>query len=160
MFSFDATEWQYIYSTGCKKRKVWSFCCTYFVMMFRLCVMNNGTSTYFAPGRGVRQGDPPSAYLFLLGLEILLVAIRTNENIEGIIIIKENAWTALLSKENKPAHTWLRLVEHFAKLHAAQRQKNKAMWFVCLKKESSRNPLGNKWATEPNKGRRSILFVQ
>ena len=37
------------------------------------CVMNNGNSTgYFPLERGTRQGDPPSAYLFITVLEILL----------------------------------------------------------------------------------------
>ena len=37
------------------------------------CVMNNGNSTgYFPLERGTRQGDPPSAYLFILVLEILI----------------------------------------------------------------------------------------
>ena len=53
------------------------------------CVSNNGTSTpYFKIKRGVRQGDPIAAYLFTLAIELLAIAIRTNENIEGIKINK------------------------------------------------------------------------
>ena len=51
------------------------------------CNINNGfTSDYFEVGRGVRQGDPLSPILFILGLEILACSIRENENIQGFQI--------------------------------------------------------------------------
>ena len=54
------------------------------------CVINNGTtSTYFAVDRGVRQGDPLSPYLFVLGVEILAHMIRVNENIKGLKIMNQ-----------------------------------------------------------------------
>ena len=49
--------------------------------------MNNGRSTgYFPLERGTRQGEPLSAYLFILALEILLIRIRENADIKGVII--------------------------------------------------------------------------
>ena len=51
------------------------------------CVMNNGHSTdYFPLKRGTRQGDPLSAYLFIVALEVMLFQVRSNEQIEGIKI--------------------------------------------------------------------------
>ena len=51
------------------------------------CVMNKGHSTgYFPLKRGTRQGDPLSAYLFILALEVMLFQVRSNEQIEGIKI--------------------------------------------------------------------------
>lgn len=54
------------------------------------CIINNGfTSNVFTVSRGVRQGDPLSPLLFILGLEILACHIRQNEKIQGILIRNE-----------------------------------------------------------------------
>ena len=51
------------------------------------CIINNGhTCQYFQIGRGVRQGDPLSPYLFIICIELLSIAIRQNDQVKGIKI--------------------------------------------------------------------------
>ena len=53
------------------------------------CVMDNGHSTgYFALKRRSRQGDPLSAFLFLLTIEVIFIMIRSNVSIKGLNIFE------------------------------------------------------------------------
>ena len=53
------------------------------------CVINgDNTTPYFNLKKGACQGDPVSAYLFILPLEVIFVFIKSNENIKGIEIFK------------------------------------------------------------------------
>ena len=49
------------------------------------CIINGGfTTKYFKLDKGTRQGDPISAYLFILALEIVFNLIKQNKDIHGI----------------------------------------------------------------------------
>ena len=51
------------------------------------CVINGGfTTQYFNLEKGARQGDPISAYFFILALELLFELIKNNDDIRGITI--------------------------------------------------------------------------
>ena len=52
------------------------------------CVINGGTTTrYFSLKRSTRQGDPISAYLFILVLEIIFIFIKERENVQGLTVL-------------------------------------------------------------------------
>ena len=55
------------------------------------CVIKAGTTTnYFSYGRGALQGELISAFLFVLGLEILFLLIKSKPEIEGMTIFGYN----------------------------------------------------------------------
>ena len=64
------------------------------------CVMNNGLTTGpFLLGRGVRQGDPLSPYLFILALETLAIKIREDCNVQGLKIGEEMIKLSLFAED-------------------------------------------------------------
>ena len=51
------------------------------------CIINGGnTNKCFKLEKGITQGDPISAYLFILVLEIFFLCIKENKNIKGLNI--------------------------------------------------------------------------
>ncbi len=66
--AFDSIQWHYI-EQGLKRVKFSPTFQKWFQILYNdvsSCVINNGRSaSYFTLGRGVRQGDPLSAYLFI-----------------------------------------------------------------------------------------------
>ena len=51
------------------------------------CLINGGNTTkYFKLQKGARQGDPVSAYRFILCLEIVLILIKANKRVKRINI--------------------------------------------------------------------------
>ena len=87
------------------------------------CVTNNGfASDFFNLERGVRQGCPLSGMLFILGIEILALAIIQNSKIQGIAVgsrlIKITPYaddTTVFLRNQESMNVLLELPEKFAR---------------------------------------------
>ena len=87
--AFDTIKWSFLHNTLLAMNFGNNFCKWIKIIYTDICscCMNNGhTSRYFKPSRGIRQGCPVSALLFVLVAEILATHLRTNANISGISI--------------------------------------------------------------------------
>ena len=87
--AFDQYEWEFwervLRVFGFPESFIWLLKRHY--KNIKSCVVNGGTSTkYFSIKRGVKQGDPPSGLIFILGIELFAIKIRANKMIEGIEI--------------------------------------------------------------------------
>ena len=102
------------------------------------CVTNNGfASPFFNLNRGVRQGCPLSGLLFVLGIELLNLAIQTNSNIKGIKVgdkeIKNTLYaddTTLFVKDIESVQELLEMLAKFRRCSGLELNKSKteAMW--------------------------------
>ena len=84
--AFDSLDWNFLFKTLNFFNFGQSFT-KWIDVIYRkpeACVKNNGyLSDFFDISRGVRQGCPVSALLFLLCVEILGIKIRTNNLLQG-----------------------------------------------------------------------------
>ena len=87
--AFDTVSWKFI----TKALKIFNFgdsiikWVNLFYSNANSCIIQNGfISEFFTLGRGCRQGDPLSPYIFLLCAEILGILMRNNKNIKGIVL--------------------------------------------------------------------------
>ena len=120
------------------------------------CVLNNGfLSSPFQLERGVRQGDPLSPYLLLIAIEIMAISTRTNENIEGIKIGKDETRSLLYADDMtatlaniSSVKKVIQTLNDFEKCSGLKMNlsKTKAMW-IGKNKNSLETPLGLEWCT-------------
>jgi hypothetical protein len=98
------------------------------------CIANNGyLSESFYIYHSIRQGDPISPLVFILGLEILFIHLRSDPNIRGIKILKnEIKLTAYADdasyflKDQASAENLLKIVEKFSKVSGLEVNRTKS----------------------------------
>ena len=154
--AFDFIEWNFLFKALDKlnfgpdfKNWVQTFYCN-----ITSCVTNNGfASDFFNLERGVRQGCPLSGTLFVIGIEILALAIKKNPKIEGIRVgareIKITQYaddTAVFLKNPESMSVLLDLLEKFERCSGLKinRTKSEAMWLGKWKNRED-TPFNIKW---------------
>ena len=154
--AFDSLEWDYLN----KVLDVFNFkddlkrWVKVFYNDISSCVISDGfASPFFNLNRGVRQGCPLSGLLFVLGIELLNLAIQTNPNIKGISVgntqIKITLYaddTTLFLKDRDSVQALLETLESFKKCSGLEvnKAKTEAMW-LGLWAERKDTPFGFRW---------------
>lgn len=121
---FDTVSREFLFRTlstfGFRSSFIQWFCTFY--NNISSCVLNNSYSTLsFAVERGLRQGDPLSAYLIMV-LDMLSISIRGNKDIQGIPMDNEEIKLGLFAddltgfvRSNHSLAQFLYVVERFEK---------------------------------------------
>ena len=118
-------------------------------------------SEFFRIGRGCRQGDPASPYIFLLCVEIMGIMVRENKDITGITLFNNefkllqyaDDTTILLDGSEKSLRAALTLVDQFSKFSGLKPNYDKTS---CIKLGSLKHAIlefettyNIKWSQDP-----------
>ena len=128
--AFDSIEWEFLFKT-LEKFNFGNMFMRWIKILYTdisSCVGNNGFyAGYFNLTRGIRQGCPISALLFLIVAEIIAISLRDNNNIKGLTVngsifkIKLLADdTSLILKDMKSVELAIREFEYFGKYSRLQ----------------------------------------
>jgi len=159
--AFDSLDWNFIFKTLEKMNFGSSF--INWVKLFyndiESCVINNGiTSPYFKIERGVRQGDPLSAYLFILCVEIMSNRIMRNRSIRGITVndtefklLQYADDTTAILKDEQSAREFLIEIELFGTYSGLNVNTAKTKAINLGIQHNFKLPGNIKWCNEPMK---------
>ena len=144
--AFDSISWKFIYKT-LEFFRFGKFFIDWIKLLnsnVKLCVLQHGTtSEYFSVGRGCRQGDPVSPYLFILCVEILGILFRQNNEIKGININKKvykilqyaDDTAIFIDGSERSLKNSLELLDQFSKFSGLKPnlQKTHCVWIGSMK---------------------------
>ena len=122
------------------------------------CVLNHGhASHFFSLERGVRQGCPLSRLLFVIGLELLARAIKSDKLIKGISIGKKEIKTSMYAdhttvfvSDTVSIQHLLNMLEKFRSISGLQvnTSKTEALWLGSWKDRHD-TPFNFGWPYDP-----------
>ena len=159
--AFDTIKWKVIYDA----LKAFNFGPKFILWVKTIyndaeaCVTNNGfSSIFFKLQRGVRQGCPLSAYLFIVVVELLAHKIRLDKSIKGITIgtteiklVQMADDTTTFLEDEKSLENMLNILSTFEQFAGLKLNKTKteAMW-MGKNRHNQNTPLGIKWVNQIN----------
>ena len=134
--AFDFLEYGYIH----KVFKLYNFkenFCSWIKILFngrKSCISNNGfISEKFNIKRSTMQGDPLSPLVFILALELLFIAVRSDENIRGVKVegqeIKLSAYaddSSYMVRDESSGINLLSTIGAFSKIFGIQVNRSKS----------------------------------
>ena len=158
--AFDTIEWHYL-----EKALTHFNFGPNFLQWFKIlhtdissCVLNNGhASHFFSLKRGVRQGCPLSGLLFVVGLEFLARAIKSDKLIKGITIGKKEMKTSMYADDTTvfvsdtvSIQHLLNMLEKFRSISGLQvnTSKTEALWLGSWKDRHD-TPFNFNWPYDP-----------
>ena len=120
------------------------------------CVLNNGhASPFFQLHRGVRQGCPLSGLLFVIGIELLARALKSNNDIKGITVGGKEIKVTQFADDttvfvNYHQSNLLKLLSEFKHTSGLEvnTSKTEAMWLGAWRNKTD-TPYNFKWPQEP-----------
>lgn len=159
--AFDSLEWDFLFKTLSSMNFGDSFIKWIKVLYTNVesCIINNGTtSKYFKLQRGVRQGDPLSAYLFILCMEIFSSSIMNNKNVAGItinnheykIVQYADDLTAVL-KDEKSVNAFITELDKFKDISGLHINVSKTSAILLGNAPQFKLPNNMQWKLKPTK---------